>query len=71
VDEVAETAADATLAGVQATTGLAEVCDGTELAVDGATGVPAGVELIAGFLGGVFVFEAGVDVADKVCAFWC
>ena len=67
VDEVAEAAADAALARVEAAAGLAEVGDGGELAVDGAGGVPAAVEGLAGGGGGVFVFEAGVDVADEVC----
>lgn len=64
--EVAEAAADAALARVEAAAGLAEVGDGAELAVDGAAGVPAGVELVAGGLGRVLVLEAGVDVADEV-----
>lgn len=66
MDEVAEAAAHATLAAVQPTTGLAEVRDGAELAVDGAAGVPAGVEGVAGGLGRVLVLEARVDVADEV-----
>lgn len=66
VDEVAEAAADAALARVEAAAGLAEVGDGAELAVDGAAGVPAAVELVAGGLGRVLVLEAGVDVADEV-----
>ena len=66
VDEVAEAAADTALAAVEATARLPEVCDGRELAVDGASGVPARVELVAGGLGAVLVFEAGVDVADQV-----
>lgn len=41
VDEVAEAAAHAALARVEAAAGLAEVGDGRELAVDGARGVPA------------------------------
>jgi hypothetical protein len=66
VDEVAEAAADAALARVEAAAGLAEVGDGAELAVDGARGVPAAVELVASLLGGLFVLEAGVDVSDEV-----
>lgn len=62
--EVAEAAAHAALARVEAAAGLAEIGYGRELAVYGAAGVPARVEVVAGFLGGVFVFEAGVDVAD-------
>lgn len=69
VNKVAEAAADAALARVEAAAGLAEVGDGAELAVDGAAGVPAGVELVAGLLRGFLVFEARVDVADEVCPF--
>ena len=62
--EIAEAAADAALAAVEPAAGLAEVGDGRELAVDGAGGVPAAVEGVAGLLGGILVLEAGVDVAD-------
>ena len=64
--EVAETAANAALARVQATAGLAEVGDGGEFAVDGAAGVPARVERVACLLGVLLVLEAHVDVADEV-----
>lgn len=64
MDEVAEAAADAALAAVEAAAGLAEVCHGREFAVDGPRGVPARVQRVAGGLRGVFVFEACVDVAD-------
>jgi hypothetical protein len=67
VDEVAIAAAHAALAAVEATAGLAEVGDGRKLAVDGAAGVPARVERIAGGLCIFFVLEASVDVADEVC----
>jgi len=67
--EVAEAAADAALARVEATAGFAEVGYGGEFAVDGAAGVPARVEGIAGFLRVFFVFEAYVDVADEICFF--
>ncbi len=66
MDEIAEPAADAAFAAVEAAAGFAEVGDGGQFAVDGAGGVPAGVEGVAGLLGGVFVFEAGVDVADEI-----
>lgn len=66
MDEIAEAAADAALAAVQPAAGLSKVGDGAEFAVDGAAGVPAGVELVAGLLGRVLVLEAGVDVADEV-----
>jgi len=48
--EVAEAAADAALAAVQPAARLAEVGDGRELAVDGARGVPARVQGVAGLL---------------------
>lgn len=66
MDEVAEAATDAALAAVEAAAGLAEVGDGAQLAVDGAGGVPAAVEVVAGLLGRLLVLEAGVDVADEV-----
>jgi hypothetical protein len=66
VYEVAETASDTALAAVQPAAGLAEVGHGRQLAVDGARGVPAAVEGVAGFLGRVFVLEARIDVANKV-----
>jgi hypothetical protein len=66
VDEVAEAAADAALAAVEATARLAEVGDGGQLAVDGAARVPAAVERVAGFLRVLFVLEAHVDVADEI-----
>lgn len=68
MDEVAEAAPAAPLAAVQAetTARFSEVGDGRQLAVYGARRVPARVELIAGLLGGVFVLETGVDVADQI-----
>jgi hypothetical protein len=65
--EVAEAAADTSLAAVKATACLAEIGDGRELAVNGAAGVPAAVKGIAGLLRIFFVLEAHVDVADQVC----
>lgn len=62
--EIAEAASDAAFAAVEAAAGFTEVGDGGEFAVDGAGGVPAGVEGVAGLLSRVFVFEARVDVAD-------
>jgi len=67
MDKVAEAAADTALATVETTAGLAEIGDGREFAVDGAAGVPARVERVAGFLRVFFVLEAHVDVADEVC----
>jgi hypothetical protein len=66
VDEVAEATTNATLARVKTAAGLAEVGDGAQLAVNGASGVPAVVELIAGGLGGLFVLKAGIDVANQM-----
>ena len=62
--EIAEAAPDAALAAVEPAAGFAEVGDGRELAVDGAGGVPAAVEGVAGLLGRILVLEARVDVAD-------
>ncbi len=67
MDEIAEAAAHAAFAAVEAAARFAEIRHGGELAVDGAGGVPARVEGVAGLLGRVFVFEARVDVADEVC----
>lgn len=67
VDKVAEATSDTSLAAVQSTTGFSKICDGRELAVDGATGVPARVERVAGGLGAVFVLEPRIDVSDEVC----
>ena len=64
--EIAEPAPYAPFPAVEPATGFPEVGHGAEFAVDGAGGVPARVEGVAGFLGGVFVFEACVDIADEV-----
>lgn len=69
VDEVAEAAAHAALARVEAAARLAEIRHGRQLAVDGARGVPARVERVARLLRRVLVLEARVDVADEVCLF--
>ena len=66
MNEVAEAASHTALAAVEPTARLAEVRHGRELAVDGARGVPARVEGVAGLLRRVFVLEARVDVADQV-----
>ena len=66
MNKVAETAADTSLAGIKTTARLAEVGNGAQLAVYGAGGVPAAVEGVAGLLGGFFVLEAGVYVANEV-----
>jgi len=66
MDEVAETATDTSLPTIQSAAGFAEVGDGRELAVDRARSVPSRVQGVASFLRGIFVLEAGVDVADKM-----
>jgi hypothetical protein len=66
VYEVAEAAADTALAAVQPAACLAEIGDGRQFAVDGAAGVPAGVECVAGFLAVFFVLEAHVYIADEI-----
>lgn len=67
VDEVAEAATDASFARVEAAARLAEVGHGGQLAVDGAPGVPAGVERVACLLRILLILEAHVHVADEVC----
>ena len=54
---------------VQPTTRFSEIRHGTEFAVDRSRGVPARVECVAGFLRGILVFEACVDVPDQICIF--
>jgi len=66
VDEVTESATNATLAAVETTTGFAEVGDGTQLAVDGPRGIPAAVEVVASLLRTVLVLEARVHITDQV-----
>lgn len=66
MNEIAEASPDTAFAAVQTTAGFSEIGDGGELAVDGARGVPAAVEGVAGLLGRVFVLEARVDVADEI-----
>lgn len=66
MDEIAEAGAHAPLARVEPAARLAKVRHGAQLAVDGARGVPARVEGVAGLLRGVFVLESRVDVADEI-----
>jgi len=66
MNEIAETAPNATLPTIQSTTRLAEIRNGRELAVDRPCGVPAGIQRIASFLRRVFVFESCVDIADEM-----
>lgn len=64
--EVAEAAAYAAFAAVEAAAGFAEIGDWRQLAVNRATGVPARVERVASFLSVVFVLESRIDVADEI-----
>lgn len=66
MDKIAEATAHAAFAAVKSAAGFAEVGDGRKFAVDGAGGVPAAIQCVAGGLGRVFVFEACVDVADEI-----
>lgn len=66
VDEIAKAAPDAALTTVEPTASFPEIGHGGQLAVDRAGRVPAGVEGVAGLLGGILVFEAGVDVPDQI-----
>lgn len=63
VDEIAKPAPHAPVPAVQPAAGLAEIRDRGQFGVDGPRRVPAAVELVAGGLRAVFVFEARVDVA--------
>jgi len=64
MNEIAKPTPHTSFSTIQSATSFAKICDGREFAVDGARGVPTRVESVAGFLRGVFVLEAGVDVAD-------
>lgn len=66
MNEVAEASSDTALATVEPAAGLPKVRDGGELAVYGPSGVPSGVEVVAGLLGVLLVFEAGVDIANEM-----
>lgn len=68
MDKVAEAAADAALARVEATASFTEVGDGAQFAIYGSGGVPSAVEFIASLLSGIFVFETSVDIADEICS---
>jgi len=67
MNKIAETTSHTALPTIQPATSFAEIGDGRKLAVDGARGVPAGVQRIASFLRAVFVFETCVDVANEIC----
>jgi len=64
--EIAKASSHTAFTGVQSAACFAKVGDGGQLAVDGARGVPARVECVAGFLRRVFVFEARINVADQI-----
>jgi hypothetical protein len=64
--EIAEPSTHTALATVEPAAGLTEVGDGGEFAVDGSAGVPARVEGVACFLSVVLIFEACIDIADKI-----
>lgn len=66
MDEITESAPNAALPAVQTTARLAEVGNRREFTVDRPRSVPARVQIIAGLLSAVFVFEPRVDVADQV-----
>lgn len=66
VNKVAKAAAHASLATIKPAARLAEVGDGTKLAVDGPGSVPATVKVVAGLLSRLLVLEARIDVADQV-----
>lgn len=67
MDEVAEATTYTAFARVKTTAGFSKVGDGGEFAVDGATGVPAGVQGVACGLCRFLVLEAGVNVANEIC----
>jgi len=66
MDKIAESATHASFAAVEPTACFAEIGDGGELAVDWPSGIPAGIQCVAGFLRGIFVFEARVHVSDEI-----
>jgi len=66
MNEIAESTSYAALATVQPAARLSEVGDRREFAVYGARSIPARVQLVAGFLCGVFVFKPRIDVSNKM-----
>jgi len=64
--KIAEASTDAAFATIEPTARFSEIGNGGKFAVDGATGVPARVERVAGFLCIIFVLEARIDVADEM-----
>ena len=67
MDKIAEPTSHATFPAIESTARLSEIRHGRKLAIDGAGGVPAGVEGVTGGLRRVLIFEARVDIADEVC----
>lgn len=66
MNKIAEAAAYTALAAVKTTACFAEICNGREFAVDGATSIPAAVQGVAGFLRVLLILEADVDVTDEI-----
>lgn len=66
MNEIAESTPHTAFPTVQTTACFSEIGHGREFAVDGTGGVPARVERVAGLLGGIFVFETCIDVADEI-----
>lgn len=64
--EIAEPSSLASFSRIQPTARFSEVCDGRKFAVYRSSSVPSLVELIAGLLGVLFVFKAGVDIANEI-----
>lgn len=66
MDKVTKPAAHTPLAAVKATARLSKVRNRAQFTVDGTSGVPATIQIVAGLLGRLLVLEARVDVADQV-----
>lgn len=64
MNKIAKTSPHTPFPTIEPATRFSEIRHGRQFAVDGASGVPAGIESIAGRLSGIFVLEPRVDVAD-------
>ena len=64
--KIAEPPPHTSFTAIKSTACFAEVGYGTEFTVNRSGGIPAAVEFIAGSLRRVFVFEAGVDIANQI-----
>ncbi len=64
--EITEPSTHTALAAVEPAAGFTEVGDGGEFAIDGPASVPARVEGVARFLSVILIFEACIDIADKI-----